>query len=100
MGFLGRFQANLRGTEQIDLLDIALHISAENIAAADEFAHEIDDKFSLLAAQPEMGRARPELGKALRSFVVKNYIIFYDPIPEGIFVIRVLHGARDIGNAF
>jgi len=83
---------------EIDLLDIALHIATENISAADEFAHEIDDKFSLLATQPEMGRARPELGKELRSFVVKNYIIFYDPIPQGIFVVRVLHGARDIEN--
>ena len=50
--------------------------------------------------QPEMGRKRPELGHELRSFVIKNYVIFYDPIPDGIFVVRVLHGARDIENIF
>ena len=83
---------------EIDILDIALHIAAENPRASDEFAQEIDDKFSLLLTQPEMGRARPELGSKLRSFSVRKYVIFYDPIPEGIFVVRVLHGARDIEN--
>ena len=83
---------------EIDLLDIALHIAAENPRASDEFAHEFDDKFSLLLTQPEMGRKRSELGPNLRSFTIKNYVIFYDPIPEGIFIVRVLHGARDIEN--
>ena len=85
---------------EIDLLDIASYIAAENLGAADEFAHEIDDKFSLLSTQPEMGRRRPELSRELRSFSVKSYVIFYDPTPDGIFVVRVLHGARDIENVF
>lgn len=85
---------------EIDLLDIALYIAAENPKAADKFAHEIDDKFLLLSTQPEMGRRRPELGRELRSFPVKSYVIFYDPTPGGIFVVRVLHGARDIENVF
>jgi len=30
----------------------------------------------------------------------KNYVIFYRPISEGIEVIRVLHGGRDIERLF
>ena len=33
---------------EIDLIDIALHIAAENPRAADEFANEIDGKFHFL----------------------------------------------------
>ena len=83
-----------------DLLDIVLYIAAENPKASDEFVHEIDDKFSLLLTHPEMGHRRPELGKILRSFPIKNYVIFYDPTPEGIFIVRILHGTRDIVSNF
>jgi toxin ParE1/3/4 len=30
----------------------------------------------------------------------ERYLIFYRPIPDGIEVIRVLHGARDIDTIF
>jgi toxin ParE1/3/4 len=39
---------------------------------------------------------RPEFGENLRSFAVQNYAIFYVTVPEGINVVRVLHGRRDI----
>jgi toxin ParE1/3/4 len=41
--------------------------------------------------------------KGLRRFPVKgfeNYLIFYLPRQNGIDVIRVFHGVRDIGNLF
>ena len=41
--------------------------------------------------------------KGLRRIPVKDfgsYMLFYLPRPDGIDVIRVLHGARDIGNFF
>jgi toxin ParE1/3/4 len=47
-----------------------------------------------------MGRARHGLLVNLYSFAVRNYVIFYQPIPDGIEVLRVLHGARDIPRAF
>jgi toxin ParE1/3/4 len=47
-----------------------------------------------------MGRARHELLVNLRSFTVENYVIFYQPIADGIEVLRVLYGARDIHRIF
>jgi toxin ParE1/3/4 len=54
----------------------------------------------LLARMPELGRKRPDLAPDLRGFPIGNYIIFYRPVPDGIQVIRVLHGARDIPELF
>ena len=77
-----------------------LNIAADSVNAAVEFLQNIDERFSLLVTQPKMGRPRPEFGKVIRSFAFRNYLVFYDPIPDGIFIVRVLHGARDIENLF
>lgn len=43
-----------------------------------------------------MGRKVEELAPNLRSFPIGSYLIFYRPIEDGIQLIRILHGARDI----
>lgn len=53
-----------------------------------------------LAQFPLMGKECAEIIEGLRSIPVNNYIIFYRPIDNGIKVIRVLHGARDIESLF
>jgi toxin ParE1/3/4 len=50
----------------------------------------------MLSNFQDAGRSREELAPGLRSFLVKQYVIFYRVIPEGIEVIRVLHGSRDM----
>ena len=47
-----------------------------------------------------MGRSREELVPKLRSFPVGNYVIFYQPISDGVEIVRVLHGSRDIESLF
>jgi toxin ParE1/3/4 len=49
---------------------------------------------------PNMGRSREEIARNLRSFPVGNYVVFYRIIEEGIEVLRVLHGSRDIKRFF
>jgi toxin ParE1/3/4 len=65
---------------EVDLLDIAIHIAAESISASDEFLQNMDERFSLLVTQPEMGRQRPELGNVIRSFAFRNYVVFYEEV--------------------
>jgi len=36
----------------------------------------------------------------LRSLPVGNYLIFYMPVEDGIVVVRVLHGMRDVDALF
>jgi toxin ParE1/3/4 len=83
-----------------DLTEIWSYIAADSVTSADRLAAEIDKAFKLLARRPGLGRARPELYPDLRSFVVRKYVVFYLPLTNGIDVIRVLHGARDIETVF
>lgn len=87
---------------EADLLELWLTIAEENPVAADESLDSIQSTVSVLAGQPEMGRARPELADGLRSIPTRTpYIIFYLPDADGLLVVRVLHHARDIdGNYF
>jgi toxin ParE1/3/4 len=52
------------------------------------------------AAMPRLGRKREELSPRLRSFPVGRYVIFYRPMENGIEIVRVLHGARDLPPLF
>jgi toxin ParE1/3/4 len=49
---------------------------------------------------PAMGRVRDEIDSKLRSFSVGKYLIFYVALPDGVEIVRVLHGARDIETIF
>jgi toxin ParE1/3/4 len=50
----------------------------------------------MLVENPLAGRVRLDLGANLRSFPIGNYVIFYVPIPDGVEVVRVMHGRQDI----
>jgi toxin ParE1/3/4 len=45
-----------------------------------------------------MGANRDRLGSGLRSFPVGNYLVFYRTVPDGIELVRLLHGARDLSR--
>jgi len=83
-----------------DLVEIWLYIADDNPDAADKVLDEIDNACQLLARSPQCGRLRKELAPKLRSFPTGNYVIFYRPQDDGIEVIRVLHGARDLPGLF
>lgn len=83
-----------------DLVAIALHIAQANPTAANTWLDTIGQKCRLLATMPEMGRLRSELATNLRSWAVGEHVIFYQPEPDGIMVVRVLHGSRDLPPLF
>lgn len=83
-----------------DLKDIWEYVSQRNENAASKLIKEIKNKFILLRDNPLVGREQNEYLIRLRSFVVKNYFIFYLPLNNGIDVLRVLHSSRDIEYIF
>ena len=83
-----------------DLRDIEEFISDYNPIAAAQLLARIDDQFQLLADNPFIGRERTELGDALRSLRVENYVIIYRPADSGVAIARVVNGARDISRLF
>lgn len=81
-------------------IEIWLHVARDSPEAADRLLERVDEKCRLYATQPEMGSPRPDLGPQVRCFPVGNHVVVYRPIPDGIVVLLVIHGARDIPSAF
>ncbi|MCA9021557.1 MAG: type II toxin-antitoxin system RelE/ParE family toxin, partial [Planctomycetaceae bacterium] len=63
-------------------------------AAADRLILRINDLLQQLAAHPGIGANQDQYRKGLRCFPIGNYLIFYEPVENGIQVLRILHGAR------
>jgi toxin ParE1/3/4 len=82
-----------------DLDSIWSFITVDNPRAADAMIDRLTDTFDMLLTMPQTGRRRYEFRENLRSFAVENYVIFYMPVPDGIDILRVVHGRRDISPA-
>ena len=83
-----------------DLDGIADHIGENNPDAAGRFVQKVKETCRLIAGRPLMGRARNDLLPELRGFPVGNYLIFYDVTSDGIQVVRIVHGSRDLPVVF
>lgn len=84
-----------------DLEEIWQFIARDSEHYADKWVGLIDSSINALAVHCDLGRHRPELAADLRSFPVKDYVIFYRPIIDGgIHLVRVLHSSRDIRPEF
>ena len=83
-----------------DILEIWNYIAEDSVVEADLWIDRLDEKFALWATQPMMGRARDELAPGIRSLAFGRYVVFFEPLPNGIDVVRVLHGSRDIDANF
>ena len=79
-----------------DLSDIFDYIAKDKPIAAANWVETIEQKCKLIAMTPEFGETRPEYGRDIRSSVVGRYVIFYRAIEDGIEVVRVIPGDRDI----
>jgi toxin ParE1/3/4 len=53
----------------------------------------LDQKFSLLADNPEISPERPEFDPPVRIQFHERHLIVYVREKDGILVVRVLHGA-------
>lgn len=85
-----------------DLQAIWSYIARDSVAAADRMLDRFESKFAIVARQPLIGSACPELGADLRSVVEGKYVIFYRVLVDDslVEIVRVIHGARDIAHIF
>lgn len=83
-----------------DLDDIFDYIAEDSLDRAIAFVRKLYGQLEKLATSPGMGRRRDQLLSGLRSFPYGNYLIFYIPLDNGVDVVRVLNGARDIEALF
>jgi toxin ParE1/3/4 len=79
-----------------DLRGIHAFIAQDNPTAGAHLISKIERACEGLSEMPGQGRFRSEFAPGLRSFLVSPYLIFYREQADGIEIVRVLHGARDI----
>lgn len=95
---MSRFRISTQAAQDIE--NIWKYVPPNNLKAANKLFDTLRESFPKLAKFPQLGRERSELAPFLRSFSVKNYLIFYRPIDEGIEIVRILHGSQDIKTIF
>src|ERR1022692_334116 len=100
-----------------DMQAIVDHIGKDRPRTAERFLLAAEKAIQLLAKMPQLGGRceinSPQLGGrceinspqlqgmrvwSIRKF--KTFLIFYRPIENGIEVVRVLHGIRDLESLF
>ena len=90
-----------------DLRRHALYLAGVTDASVGmRFLESVEKAFATLAKMPSMGRIRRfphfELGE-MRSWPVpgfERYLIFYRELPNGVEVIRIIHGMRNLDRIF
>lgn len=85
-----------------DLLEIGRFIATQSgsLDTALGFLDRIDEKCQAYSRQPLMGDHRPDLGENIRLFPVDNYVVIYESLPDGILVLMVTRGSRDVPRLF
>jgi len=79
-----------------DLETIMLTIGRDNATAALRWFDGMADLFDLIATQPQMGtEVKSRTSTSLRCVSNGSYVVYFQPIDDGIEVVRVVHGARD-----
>jgi toxin ParE1/3/4 len=88
---------------EADLDDIWLYVARESgsLEVATRLIDSISDRFSFLASFPSAGRARDaDFGSGSRSFSVGEYVIVYCVEDADVFILRVVHGRRELAAFF
>jgi toxin ParE1/3/4 len=75
-------------------------IAEYNAEAVSDLVRLLRDKCQELVRFPNMGRARSELAPGLRSMPAGSYVIFYADADDGVEIVRILAGARDLDAFF
>ena len=79
-----------------DLIEIWNYVAQHDIRAADRLLDDLGTRLRLLARYPLAGPVREDMPAGIRHLVIDDYLAFYRLTNDGVEVIRVLHGRRNI----
>ncbi|MDO5090004.1 MAG: type II toxin-antitoxin system RelE/ParE family toxin [Cardiobacteriaceae bacterium] len=83
---------------EADLESIADYIAEDQPANALRFVRELREQCRRIADNPLAWRLRPELADNIRACPFRRYVIFFEYGDDGIRIVRILHGARDMSD--
>lgn len=83
-----------------DLREINNYLTRFSPVAVRQINHKIKQQFKRLADFPNMGQSCHQLSEGLRRFPIEDYLIFYRPISNGVEIVRIVSGYRNIEVIF
>ena len=95
---MSRYRLSALARSDLDAIWDYIGVEHDRPLAAHRLIEALFDRFAMLGRQPLAGEAREDLADVatgVRSFSLGNYVIYYQPVADGVRISRVLHGARD-----
>ncbi len=83
-----------------DLDKIFDYFASNNVEAGERFVLTFENKCEKLLRFPNMGRSYNDIEPSLRGIPLDNYIILYRLIDNGIEIVRVVSGYRNLEYLF
>jgi toxin ParE1/3/4 len=83
-----------------DLNEIADYFAVNNVRAGERFFNDFNGKCKQLVAFPNSGKSYDYIYSDLKGVPLSSYIIFYRVIEDGIEILRVISGRRDLPSVF
>lgn len=83
-----------------DLSKIADYFTETNIDAGERFFREFNRKCQQLVAFPNSGKSYDTIRPGLRGISLQGYIVFYRVLEDGIEILRVVSGRRNLPSLF
>jgi toxin ParE1/3/4 len=83
-----------------DLEAISDYYAENSVEAGERFLEKFTQKCRYLTQFPRIGRSYDHLQTGMRGLLVDHYIIFYQLLNDGIEILRVVRGDRDLESLF
>ncbi len=95
---MSRYVINILASR--DLNEIADYFVQTNLEVGEHFFREFNRKCQQLAAFPNGGKSYGEIRTNLRGLSFEGYIIFYRLLDDGVEILRVVNGRRNLPSIF
>ena len=74
-----------------DLKEILAYVARDWPTAAHRLRSALEGVFRVLAGNPSMGEARPDLGHGIRVFSFGNYAVYFHEMRGRVVIARIIH---------
>ncbi|HEY9703110.1 MAG TPA: type II toxin-antitoxin system RelE/ParE family toxin [Allocoleopsis sp.] len=95
---MSRYVINILASR--DLSEIADYFVQTNIEAGERFFREFNRRCQELTAFPNSGKSYKEIRPDLRGLSFERYVIFYRLLDDGVEILRVVNGRRNLPSLF
>src|SRR5690242_18656386 len=85
---------------EAELVDIAAYIAMDSERTAEAFVARLRAKAQRIAMSPRIYRLRDDIAPGVRLAALGDYVILFRIVENGIVVLHVTHGARELKRLF